>query len=71
MPEDPGQFNFSEPQTDLARNKVYDYAGGAGWSRTNPQNAIGGRKASKRDVRDSGSRELSVHRPPLSLLTPA
>jgi len=63
MPEDPGQFNFSEPQTDLARNKVYDHAGGAGGSRTNLQNAIGGRKASKRDVRGNGSRELSVHQP--------
>jgi len=63
MPTDHGQFNPSEPQTSLARNKVYDHAGGAGESRTDLQNILGGRKASKRDARGKGSRELSAHQP--------
>ena len=63
MPEDPRQFNFSEPQTGLAHNQVYDYAGGVGESRINLQNTLGGMKASKRDVRGKGFRELSVHQP--------
>ena len=63
MPTDHGQFNPSEPQTSPARNKVYDHAGGAGESCTDLQNTLGGRKASKRDARGKGSRELSAHQP--------
>ena len=60
MPIDSQPFDLSELQQGQARNQVHGYLNGAGQSRTNLQNTLGDRNASRTDASGKDSRGLSV-----------
>ena len=60
MPIDSQPFDLSELQQGHTRNQVHGYLNGAGQSRTNLQNTLGDRNASRTDVSGKDSRGLSV-----------
>ena len=63
MPVGHQPLDFDKPQKSQAHSRAYRHTGGAGTSRTNLPNTIGGRKTSRREVGSNSSHELLIHWP--------